>query len=478
MATFELRPQPKSDRPEEGARTGLGVQVLLNNVRWFTRLRWAVIGVLAAGGAAHALAPEAFAAIGAAWSSRDLGILVALLLVANVVFQVVAVRLGTETPRSRVLVWLWAQILFDLAIVTGLVHTIGSVATFVPFTYLFHIALACIFFPQRHSLFVALAAAALYAGLVLGETLGFLPPGPAAVSVVRGAPMRLFFAASTIVVWLVVWYLVSTLSETVRVQDERLRTANAELRQAYHEKNQQVLITTHDLKAPFAGIETNIDLLKYRLWDKTPQEVQDIIERIDLRAQVLSARIKDILILGDLRSRADGEHGLENVDLAPLLNSVLEQLGERAGGRNVAVYTNVPSLTITGDREQLAVLFENLISNAIAYSQEGSSVEIECRAGRDEVGVLVRDHGIGIREDALPHIFDEYYRTNEAARHNRLSTGLGLAIVKEVATRFGLTISVTSEVGQGTEFEVVIPRGGRSARGREEGHGGKDQDSR
>ena len=72
------------------------------------------------------------------------------------------------------------------------------------------------------------------------------------------------------------------------------------------------------------------------------------------------------------------------------------------------------------------------------------------------IHVRVRDHGIGIREDALPHIFDEYFRTNEAARFNRLSTGLGLAIVKVIAQNFALGIRVNSELGKGTEFEVIM----------------------
>ena len=71
--------------------------------------------------------------------------------------------------------------------------------------------------------------------------------------------------------------------------------------------------------------------------------------------------------------------------------------------------------------------------------------------------VSVRDYGIGIREDALPNIFDEYYRTQEASRFNRESTGLGLAIVKVIAQRFGLSITVESEVGRGTQFIVRFP---------------------
>jgi two-component system phosphate regulon sensor histidine kinase PhoR len=120
--------------------------------------------------------------------------------------------------------------------------------------------------------------------------------------------------------------------------------------------------------------------------------------------------------------------------------------------------------TVVGDREQLAILLANLVSNAIAYSEEGSQIEVGCGCDEQAMRLSVRDHGIGIREDALPHIFEEYYRTNEASRFNRLSTGLGLAIVREIADRFGFTIRVTSEIGKGTEFQVSIPGGGTGTR--------------
>lgn len=120
----------------------------------------------------------------------------------------------------------------------------------------------------------------------------------------------------------------------------------------------------------------------------------------------------------------------------------------------------MPPLAAPGEAEQLTALFTNLVSNAVLYSPEGGVVEIGAREEADEVRVTVRDHGIGIREDALPHIFDDFYRTNEGARFNRMSTGLGLAIVKEIAGHFGLRITVTSEQGKGTTFDVALPRAG------------------
>jgi two-component system phosphate regulon sensor histidine kinase PhoR len=83
---------------------------------------------------------------------------------------------------------------------------------------------------------------------------------------------------------------------------------------------------------------------------------------------------------------------------------------------------------------------------------------VVCRpAGRDEATVVIRDQGIGIPAEKLPRIFEDYYRTDEAARHNRSSTGLGLAIVRHVAQAMNVTVQVESAPQWGTRFSLTIP---------------------
>ncbi len=146
------------------------------------------------------------------------------------------------------------------------------------------------------------------------------------------------------------------------------------------------------------------------------------------------------------------------MDVALLIDTVLRSLEQKAQERRIQFVLRVPSIRASGSLDQLTVLFTNLVANAVSYSAEGGSVEIGASERSDDVRVLVADHGIGIRDDALPHIFEEFYRTKEAARFNRMSTGLGLAIVKEIARHFGLRITVTSEYGKGTTFEVSLPK--------------------
>jgi len=267
------------------------------------------------------------------------------------------------------------------------------------------------------------------------------------------------FALSAVFVWIVIWYFISSLSESVRKRDHQLSIANEQLRRAEEEKTRQVLITTHELKSPFAGIENNIQVLRYQYWDQISPEMQKIIERIEARAQTLRERIRKILMHGDLKSSEPVEDKMASTDIKSVINSVMEELRDKARERNIEVDIQVPNAVVLGDTKNLSIFFSNLISNAIYYSYEGGKVEITGKENTESVYVSVRDHGTGIREDALPKIFDEYFHTNEAAKFNKMSTGLGLSMVKEIARRLGFKISVTSSPGEGTTFNVKLPKG-------------------
>jgi signal transduction histidine kinase len=465
MNTFELKPpEIELEIPEPAGKKGLGSAVLLRNALWFTRVRWIVVVIFLVTGLAGRLFPAGLATLHIALPATGLWILAAVLTAANLIFRLQASRFSERSPHRRVRWNIWGQIVVDLLVVTLLVHFIGSTDTFIAFTYLFHIALACIFFPARDSFLVTLLAGCLYLAGVALEVSGVWP----AAGIWRGVRplsgddthLKLMLAVSAVFVWFVVWYFVSTLSEEVRERERRLSAANEQLLQADMERNQEILVTTHNLKAPFTGIESSIQVLKYQHWRDIPAQVRVIIEQIDLRAQTLRERIRAILTLGDLKSRSLAQRKSVPVNMGEIIRAAHEEVRGRAEVRGISLTIKVPDVTVNGDKDQFVMLFSNLLANAVLYSHEGGTVEVAAEQTKTALRVRVRDQGIGIREDALPRIFEDYFRTSEAARFNRQSTGLGLAIVKEIARNHGLGIIVRSEMNEGTEFEVIIPRGG------------------
>jgi signal transduction histidine kinase len=465
MGTFTLETASTSgaadQRPAEVG--GLTSSVLLQNALWFTRIRWIAVGVLGVFGAAGILlGATTLATFGVSppglWPFGLTGILAGLNL-ASIQW------IGRLTPRSP---WgviasnIWFQVVTDLSVLTVLVYRVGAMDTVVPFAYLFHITLACLFFGRRDSFVVTLLSAILFVGMVMLQVMGVLMP--ASILVGGGAHGIDFRTAAivafpTVFVWLIVWYLVSTLSDAVRQRERDLNAANERLMRADEEINVQMLRVTHDLKAPFAGIESNIQLLKHVHWDETPESVREIIDKIDRRSMALRSRIGDILTLGNLRSTQTVERVIERVNLHDLLAGIIREVEGLAQEKKAMVALVCGGESVESDPKQLKILFSNLISNAILYSRECGRVDVGVVAGEGEILVRVADQGIGISEKALPHVFEDFYRAQEAAAFNPNSTGLGLAIVRQVARNLSLSIVVESEQGMGTAFRVRIPNG-------------------
>jgi len=440
---------------QRGATPGDGFSgdILLQNARWFTRIRWVVVAVFFVVGLLIRDFSGVAAQLSMLPSAGMMMILAGGLAGLNLVFIFLLRPVREPFSRSLVMACTGLQILGDLMTLTVLVHEVGSTDSFIIFAYLFHIVLSCIFFVPRDSFLVTVLASFLYVGCCSLETMGVLARTPSQLS----TPMALINVLSAVFIWFVVWYLTSTISKAVRARDYKLAAANELLIAADREKNLLMLRTTHDLKAPFSGIETNIEMLKMRDWDSLPEAARAAIKSIEVRAATLRERINDILLLGELRTSPSHKSPEELVDLNDLLRAVIADLSVKADQRRITIRLSATNVSVVSNRKQLTTLFSNLVANAILYSHEDSVVEVTAERTQKGVSVKIADHGIGISDKAMPHIFEEYYRAPEAAQFNQLSTGLGLAIVKYIAQVSSLRVSVASEQGKGTTFEVMLP---------------------
>lgn len=473
MRTIELSQAAPDHGPDAMPKANvLENAVLLHNTVWFARIRWVIIAILALIGTLGCLLPGIFAHLGLAPPTRWPLVLAGVLTVTNTLFCLALGRIKNGTAALSIRANIWLQIVTDMLVVTAMVHIVGSTQSFVAYVYLFHIVLACIFFPRSGSFLVTLLASSLYISCVAAETAGFDPqPGvliDAMHTPLQSPRLSYLLAAGAIGVWFIVWYLASSLSETVHERDRELAETNERLVRADQEKNRMVLRTTHDLKAPFSGIESSIQVLRAHHWDDVPESVQCIIAKIEARSATLRERIRDILKLGELRSDTTPEPVRQPVNIAAILEAAVQEVSGKACLKKVTIQLDTTPATILGNRHQLFVLFRNLLANAVNYSYDGGQVEVSLVQGVD-AHVRIVDHGIGIAADALPRIFEEYYRTKEAMRFNNRSTGLGLAIVKQVAQNQDLKVVVSSEPEKGTAFDVTIPAGRRIPHGTHKG---------
>jgi signal transduction histidine kinase len=272
-------------------------------------------------------------------------------------------------------------------------------------------------------------------------------------------PQAIFIHILTILtIWYVVWYLVSYISSLVRERDYELCMTNQRLKEAQEEKTKHLLRLTHELKAPFAAIDANIQVIQKGHCGVLPFKALELLERIAARSRKLGDVIQAMLQLENVQKMTADMLNTESLDLAEIIKWCLAQVQATAEKHDVKIEASLQSVQINANEDCMKMLFSNVISNAILYSHQNDHVSVACRPRKD-LGpmVLIEDHGIGIFPEKIDKIFDEYYRTDEAVSHNKNSNGLGLAIVRHVAQIHRLSIHVASTPDVGTRFEILFP---------------------
>ncbi|MEQ8677026.1 MAG: ATP-binding protein [Aggregatilineales bacterium] len=211
---------------------------------------------------------------------------------------------------------------------------------------------------------------------------------------------------------------------------------------------------SHDLKTPLTVMKTSIYLLK-RV--DSAEKRQQKIDQIDMQITLLEKYIQDMLTISQL----DHLPVLDNsdIDVNALISKVALSLQSQIESRqiNFEFQPDVNLDCVRGDEEQLQRLFMNLIENAINYTPNGGRVWVNTKMVEKTIEVDIKDSGIGIEADAIPHIFDRFYRTSKAQGFHDNGTGLGLAIVKSIVDMHKATIDVKSQLDEGTTFTIQFP---------------------
>lgn len=248
--------------------------------------------------------------------------------------------------------------------------------------------------------------------------------------------------------------------ELERLNDE-LALANRKLRELEDVRAQFTLLTTHELRAPVAAIQSYLKLI---LEGYVPQnKVRETLEKAERRAMEQLALIADLLELGRIGS-ADARGLVQPVQVEQSLCEQIELLAGSARERGIQIETHIgPALApVLANPDQIRSLWNNLVSNAIKYNRDGGQVLVTLVQEGDRLLASVADTGIGIPKEAMTRLFSEFFRADNAKAVSRMGTGLGLSIVKEIVERAGGQITVESEMDKGTTFHLwlpVIPRG-------------------
>jgi heavy metal sensor kinase len=233
----------------------------------------------------------------------------------------------------------------------------------------------------------------------------------------------------------------------------------ARLQQAFERQRRFTADASHELRTPLSLIQaiTSQKLMRPR----EPEEYEQTLRQIDEAAAYMAKLVAHLLTL----ARADaGQVTLEQepLELTELLEHVAAQVGETSGWA-IPIYADGPA-PVVGDAIRLTELFLNLLENAVKYTPPAGTIEIHVCHNPDSVKVAVRDTGIGIPPEHLPHVFDRFYRVDKARSREAGGTGLGLAISRWIAEAHGGSIHAESKPGEGTMMTVTLPVEGGASR--------------
>jgi signal transduction histidine kinase len=227
--------------------------------------------------------------------------------------------------------------------------------------------------------------------------------------------------------------------------------------EAQRQKDEFFSLVTHEIRSPLTSISGYAQLMLRRL----PPEGDAILRRSAVTIVEQSRRMQELVDnLLDLSRLSLGRFSLDKmkVDLAGLARQVVESL-QITSAHHTLHLTAPEHLLVICDGQRIHQVFENLIGNAIKYTPGGGPVEVIVTPGETEVEVSVRDQGIGIGPEHLPHIFERYYQ-GETAEGARAGLGVGLNVCLEIVQAHGGRIWAESEGGKGSVFHFTLPISG------------------
>jgi two-component system phosphate regulon sensor histidine kinase PhoR len=234
-----------------------------------------------------------------------------------------------------------------------------------------------------------------------------------------------------------------------------------ELRRLESLRRDFVANVSHELKTPLSSIKAYAETLRNgALGD--PAASVTFVERIQEQADRLHHLIVDMLSLARIES-AQEVFEIVPVSILEVVDACLENYRPAADAKRIQLMSEPEkaSCFVRADHEGLREILDNLVDNAIKYTPSGGKVVVRWRVSKGEnssvATIEVQDTGIGIASDALPRVFERFYRVDKARSRELGGTGLGLAIVKHLAQSFGGTVSATSESGRGSSFRVTLP---------------------
>lgn len=235
----------------------------------------------------------------------------------------------------------------------------------------------------------------------------------------------------------------------------KLRSNEEERKNLDKMREEWISNISHDIKTPLVSIKGYAEILSSKEYDFTKAEIKEYTKIIEDKSDYIRELIDDLNLSTRLKNKALTLN-LKYINIVPLVRGVVIDILNNPKTSNVNIKFSATREVIERDVDEILIkrVISNLLYNAIVHNDENITIEVKIDK-RDKVHMSIIDNGRGIKEEELKHIFERYYRgTNTGTRHK--GSGLGMAIAKDIVKAHYGSINVKSQVGVGTEIEIIL----------------------
>ena len=244
------------------------------------------------------------------------------------------------------------------------------------------------------------------------------------------------------------------------LEKRRLALESARLQQEKETMRRNfITLVSHQLRSPLGSVKQYLGVIKEGFAGEVASKQKELMEKAVARVDDLLQLIDDWLDMSHIEAGNLIEK-FEPVDLVTILSETIELLRPLAEDKRITLKTDLPDnlYVVQGYGEGLKQAFANLVANAINYNRQAGKVTVSTREEGGHVVVDISDTGIGISQENLHFIFDEFFRVKTKETQGVSGSGLGLPIVKKIIEAHNGSIKVTSEPGKGSTFSVILPK--------------------
>ncbi len=430
----------------------LNIKLLQSRISWSITLRWMIV----AGYFCASFIADHF--FGLPFPYEKIWIALALLAGINTLYFVIF-KLYKEFSFRAEILFLQIHIIVDLLFLTLLIHYAGGVENPIYLFYAFHVVLSSILFPGWRPVALTTFVVLLFASIVYLEYAGVLHHYCIFRSDMHSNEFFIFIvlAVFTITVY-VTMYICTSFMYIYRSIKRQMDEQNLQLIESDKQKTQFYRFTSHELKSPVVAIKSSIDGVIKSYNKQIDEKGLDILSRASKRSTQMLQIIRELLELSRNRSLVGKKEG-ELVNINDIILEIAEQEKDHAETKSISLsleLTIEPKM-VFGIPSDLKEVCSNVIVNAIRYTKQGGSVFVKTIETDKHILFSVRDTGIGIAEDDLNKVFEEFYRSENAKVEVQLGTGLGLSLVKQIVENNQGQIWIESKLNQGTTVNVRFP---------------------